>query len=152
MPRINEIKYCTLVVDGQLMIVPSIESWEVILRQKEVESIRIAYPDMIGSLLDVIHPHRELILAIGLFHEQWFPYVLLRMSDEYQRVHPVQSICSNCNWQGLTANPWLYDVYFGAAHPDACYKKARLRFNIRECPKCGSKLRDAPIWIGVSAE
>lgn len=148
MARLNEITYERIVVDEQEMFIPNEDDWKAILDDGALDGLPIAAPAIIRNvMLKDAHPHPELKVALGRVRHVWMPYLLLQYPGGWQRVHSVFITCPNCQWQGLTANIGLVDIYAGVDDWVACMERGQARFPVLPCPRCHGALPTGPIWI-----
>ncbi|WP_148051271.1 hypothetical protein [Pseudomonas brassicacearum] len=145
-------KYIELVVDGQLVIAPSVSEWEGILNTGKYQDGTIFNSNLeviVRNMLDFLSG-REDEFCLGLHLTKslkpWVPIHLYRMDERWQRVLIERVTCDQCNWVGKIANPSDPTLYFGVdGELGVAYKALSLpRCN---CPKCGMALPRIAVWV-----
>lgn len=139
-------------IDGQQLFFPNLRQWEEILEKRNIDNSEV------GDLLIkeffrikyVLEKFTNIKLAFGKVGD-WnhFPYVILNINNNYQRVHLEIIKCSSCYWEGMSANPLVTDLYLGVAkefNEFELMSKAK-NYPLKSCPNCKSKLPRYPIWL-----
>lgn len=140
------------VVDGQQLFFPTIDQILEIQKSSEIDGKNLTqgFLTTIERVLPYIIKYSELEFAIGNSgHWQHFPYIILKIQHNQQRVFMEELTCIKCNWHGMTCNPNEIDNYLGVPKNISPYQLMRYanRYPILPCPVCSSKLPRHPIWV-----
>lgn len=138
-----------VMIDGELMVVPDTRGWLSLLRDPTIDGLPLAVPGLLWWNLAVVQYYPEVCIGLRRFGpplNTWIHCGLLQTNDGWQRVHLETLDCTICGWQGITANPAVFDIYLGAPDPRAALK-ASAKYPVVACPRCGSPFPRLPIWV-----
>lgn len=134
-------------VDGQEMLVPSPEAWELLWREPELDGYRIPGLDLLKRKVATNAAYSELVSCLAIAYRGVMFYELLRWQGELYRVFVEAVICEHCGYRAtLSATPSASDRYFGC--PDRHAAEAR-SFSLpkQNCYGCGNLLwRRTTVW------
>jgi hypothetical protein len=144
-------------VDGQELLLPTRQQIEVILNQPMIDEVILKdiFVNEIRRVLPYMVKYPELSIALGsvTFGEKqfwrYYPYSLLEIDNNLQRVFLEILICNNCKWKGMTANPKDTDIYFGIPNDISSFDLIRYsnKYPTLPCPICSERLPRHPIWV-----
>jgi hypothetical protein len=154
----NNMKIATteVSIDGQSIIVPTVESWRILMENPFYDDIPVYLPHtkrMIDNLVNFISSYQE-DFCLGIYRAKhlkrsWHVVPLFKVNDSLQRVHIEYPTCSNCHWRGAIANPSEPSLYLGI--PDKLNATRRANsFSPLGCPRCGVLLPRFAIWTESS--
>ncbi|MDY6937981.1 MAG: hypothetical protein SWY16_09960 [Cyanobacteriota bacterium] len=105
------IQHCH--VDGQHIIIPSLEDWEILkddpfIDGYEIGLLKNSWFSWFWPRIECVRKYSELEIGLGYLtikRRFWRPYIFRRMGAKMQRVHLEFLRCDLCPWQGWSANP-----------------------------------------------
>ncbi|UUQ65822.1 hypothetical protein NLK61_04000 [Pseudomonas fuscovaginae UPB0736] len=139
-------------VDGQVVLVPTADEWDGILKTGEYKGVFIfqgGFKAVVSSLARFVLPRADLF-CLGLYRmgklKSLTPLLLFRFEGGWQRVQVETVSCNACHWEGNIANPSEPTLYFGVLDEALVYKKA-ISLPRSGCPKCGAVLPRIALWV-----
>ena len=139
-----------LAVDGQNLVVPMDLAWRELVFNPTIDGKPLAVPKLVFEAVEFARTESDFQVALippGSVRKSWLFCLLERGADGWQRVHIEILECTQCGWRGVSANPFVTDLYIGVTDKDAALRKASSRERKR-CPNCGSALPRDSIWTG----
>ena len=144
-----------VLVDGQPVVIPSIDGWDRILNDAAFEGVPVyssSTERLVRNLHSFVSTHQE-EFSLGIFRpglmKSWLVIPLLHTKHGYQRVQIERHTCEQCGWKMRIANPVESGLYLGV--PNAMeLRRSALEIAKLACPSCGSKLSRPAIWIESS--
>ncbi len=139
-------------IDGQQLFFPNLRQWEEIAETRNIDNSEV------GDLLineffrikHVLEKFTYVKLAYGkVGNWNHYPYVILSINNNYQRVHLETLKCNSCSWVGMSANPLISDLYLGVEKKNNEFElmSRAKNYPLKSCPNCKSKLPRYPIWV-----
>lgn len=145
------IQFQKVLIDGQTVTIPTLDEWENLMRDSVYLGSPVYYPNTkkwVGGLLSFTAKHRDKF-CLGMYRPQglksWVALSLLRMGDNWQRVHIEHIACGECDWRGEAANPTEPSLYFGVPNELAVLRSAWM-LPFLGCPNCGASLPRTAVW------
>lgn len=142
-----ESEYQTMIVDGQKMIVPTLQQWELIFENPVLEGKKIAAIDLVKQKVLFNSRYEEIKSCLGFCYDFVLFYELLRLEGIWVRVFIERVICEVCRKRAdVSATPSVMDVYLGLEDMDQVSEKG-YSFPNQKCKWCNSLYeRRYTIW------
>ena len=104
---------------------------------------------LLEAYIEFICNHQNFAIALEPIKRDplaWIPRSLYKYEKNWRRVVLENVNCMKCDWEGLIANPTVYDLYITLENPfDILKEMDKLHFC--KCPKCGGEISRQAIWI-----
>jgi hypothetical protein len=130
-------------LDGQMLLFPSEEEWEEIVRTRAWSSVRLVPLLRVGDMLQVVSSHAPALQLVLCRKERvsphWAPLYLLRIGEENYRVRVVHTKCEQCSRVFSMADPKEPELYEGLEESHAVEARALVHPKL-SCPSCGADL------------
>lgn len=142
-----ENEYQTMIIDGQMMIIPTMEQWELIFENPEIEGKSIAVIDLIKQKVIKNSQYEEIKSCFGFYKDTIIFYELLKLNDSWLRVHLESVVCEVCKKRPeISATPGVIDAYIGLEDKFQVMKKG-FRYPNQKCKWCNTLYeRRYTIW------
>lgn len=139
---------------GQEFYILKKDKWEVLKKTEEWVKLEIAYPMLIQRInhqIEFTEKNSDFICAItkqplGRKRDMWVAFLFLKMDEGWQRIVLETTGCTNCNWQGIIANPTQPDLYLSLSKRFEIMNKSTQLKQVT-CPICNGKLKRFAIWV-----
>lgn len=144
-----------ILVDGQIVRIPTAGEWEEIVRQSSFMNapVRLLSSEGIASHLLAFVTDHQGEFSVGLYQpgamRSWMVLPLFRNNGSWQRVQIEHITCKCCSVQIVIANPAEPSLYFGVSDEPAVLRRASALQQV-VCPKCGSRLQRPAIWAELT--
>ncbi len=141
----------TITLDGQVLFCPTKKQWEQLFKNPYIESKEIALIDFMKSRIEMsfLYPEVNYFLAEYTPKNKFHFYSLLKINNEFIRVHFENVICENCNKRAyISATPSTKDSYILLSPEEKTKAKEKaLKYPNLICKHCGEQYhRRYTIW------
>lgn len=139
-------------VDGQLITIPTIESWNSLIKDPVYDGLAVYSASTENTVRELVEfvSRNHTLFCLGIYRakyikKSWSILPLYRIADRWQRVQIEYLTCFSCGWRGAIANPTETSLYYGVSDYLEVIKMASVLERV-DCPCCGEVLPRFAIW------